>query len=170
MFDIADKLFPNLLTLFAQLSATGIIYLLYRKYLHEPVMSYLDAQSEELDKAQHLAEEIEQEALAKEKELVDEHQRSIEALERSREAMRRQVEKEREEILKQAELRSQLMIEQAEFEIEKQKVTMINEVEKHVLDIAANIAERTLENYSYSEEDVLQSLEAELEQITNETH
>lgn len=170
MIDIADKLFPNILTLLTQLGATGVIYLLYRKYLHEPVMNYLDKQAEELDKAQHLADDVEAQAKAKEQELEFEYQRNIETLQRSQQALKREAEKERNEILKQAEERSQLLMEQTDVEIEKNKKAMLDELEDYILEMAVSVAERTLENYSYDEEEVFNSLEAELEQMNNETH
>ena len=46
---IAEKLIPNLLTMAAQLCATGVIYLLYMKFLQEPVSKYLDARAEKME-------------------------------------------------------------------------------------------------------------------------
>lgn len=169
MFDIADKLFPNLLTLLTQLSATGVIYVLYRKYLHEPVMAYLDTQAEELDKAQGLADEVEREAREKEQELELAYQRNIETLARSEKALKIESQRERDEILKLAEERSKLIMEQTELEIEKQRTAMLMELEDYVLETAVSVAERTLENYAYDEAEIYKSLEAELEQMHNET-
>lgn len=169
MVDIADKLFPNILTLLTQLGATGVIYLLYRRYLHEPVMNYLDTQAKELDEAQSLADNVEKKAVVKEKELELEHQRNIEALVRSEEALKRESQKQREEILRQAEERRQLMLEQTKVEIEKQKQAMMAELEEYILETAASVAERALENYSFNEEEMYNSLTAELEQMHNET-
>lgn len=167
--DIANKLFPNILTLLTQLGATGVIYLLYRKYLHGPVMDYLDTQAEELDEAQNLADEVEEKALAKEKELELEYQRNIETLERSEKALKRESQKQRDEILQQAKERSQRMIEQSKLEIEKEKQAMLIELEDYVLETAVSVAEKALENYSYEEEEIYNSLELELEQMHNET-
>ena len=169
MFDIADKLFPNVLTLLTQLGATGVIYLLYRKYLHEPVMNYLDTQAKELDEAQNLADNVEKQAIAKEKELELSYQRNIETLARSEQALKKESQREREEILRQAEERRQRLMEQTELEIEKQKQAMLIELEDYILETAASVAERALENYSYDEEEIYRSLEVELEQMNNET-
>lgn len=169
MIDIADKLFPNILTLLTQLAATGVIYLLYRKYLHEPVMDYLDTQAEELDEAQNLAKDVEKQAITKEKELELDYQRNIDKLARSEKALKKESQKEREEILSLAKEQSKLMMEQSEFEIEKQKQAMLIELEDYVLETAVNVAERALENYSYDEEEIYNSLEIELEQMNNET-
>lgn len=170
MPDIASKLFPNILTIFTQLCATGVIYLLYRRFLHEPVMAYLDRQAKELNKAQHYADEVEKEAKVKAERLEAEHQQQIEALRRSQETMKKETEKEREEILKQAEAQGERILQQTEAELEKKKTEMLREVEEHVLEIAVNVTERTLDNYSYDEDDMYHSLETELEQISNETH
>ena len=170
MLDIADKLFPNILTLLTQLGATGVIYLLYRKYLHEPVMSYLDAQAEELDKAQGLAEDVEREAKEKEQELELAYQRNIDTLARSEKALKIESQRERDEILKLAAERSKIIMEQTELEIEKERAMMLKELEDYVLETAVSVAERTLENYAYDEAEIYKSLEAELEQMHDETN
>ena len=41
MFDIKELLFPNIITVLVQLSDRSY-FLLYRKYLHEPVLKILD--------------------------------------------------------------------------------------------------------------------------------
>lgn len=170
MVDIADKLFPNILTLLVQLAATGIIYLLYRKYVHEYVMSYLDTQAAELNKAHLYAEEVEQEAEQKSQSLETEHELRTEQLRKSQEMMRKEAEKERDEIIKRAEAERNAMLQQARAEIEKDRVALLTEVEKHVLDLAVNVTERTLESYSYNEEEIFRALETELEQMNNETN
>lgn len=170
MIDIAEKLFPNLLTLLAQLAATGIIYLLYRKYLHQPVMNYLDKQAEELNEAQNYAKIVEEEAQAKTQALEKEHQEEVERLKRAQQAMEVEARKEREKIIEQATYEKELMLEQAQNEIEIQRANLIAEVEDYLLDVALNLTERTLENYDYDETEIYHSLEVELEQMNNETH
>lgn len=170
MVDIADKLFPNLLTFLVQLAATGVIYLLYRKYVHEHVMNYLDNQAAELNRAQLYAEEVEQEADEKSRSLEREHEKKSEQLLRSQQMMRKEAEQEKASILKRAEAEKDAMLQQAQTEIEKERAVLLTEVEKHVLDIAVNVAERTLERYSYDEEEIFQALESELEQMNNETN
>lgn len=170
MLDIADKLFPNLLTLLAQLAATGVLYLVYRKYLHQPVMNYLDRQAEELNEAQNYAKSVEEEAQAKTQALEKEHEEKVEQLRRAQQAMEAEAERERDKILEQATYEKELMLEQAQNEIEIQRAELIAEVEDYLLDVALNLTERTLENYEYDEAEVYQSLEVELEQMNNETH
>ena len=170
MLDIADKLFPNLLTLLTQLAATGVLYLVYRKYLHQPVMNYLDRQAEELNEAQNYAKSVEEEAQVKTQALEKEHEEKVEQLRRAQQAMEAEAERERDKILEQATYEKELMLEQAQNEIEIQRAELIAEVEDYLLDVALNLTERTLENYEYDEAEVYQSLEVELEQMNNETH
>lgn len=169
MLDIADKLFPNLLTLLAQLAATGILYLLYRKYLHQPVMDYLDRQAEDLNEAHHYARQVEEEAQVKTQELELEHQKQVERLKRTQEAMEAEANRERDKIIEQAEYEKEIMLEQAQNEIEIQRAELIAEVEDYLLEVALQLTERTLENYDYDETEVYHSLEVELEQMNNET-
>ena len=157
MVDIAEKLFPNLLTLFTQLAATGIIYFLYRKYVHQFVLNFLDKQAAELDKAQNYASVVEEGAAENAKRLEAEHQEKVEQLRKSQLAMRKMAEKD-------------AMLAEARNDLAKERQQMIQEVEAHVLDLAISITERTLENYSYNEEEVFQVLETELEQMQHETN
>ncbi len=170
MVDIAEKLFPNLLTLLTQLAATGIIYLLYRKYVHEHVMTYLDKQAAELNAAQNYAKEVEEEASVKSQELDAEYEKRIEQLRRSEEMMRKEAQQERAGILRRAEEEREALLRNAQIEIEKDREALLREVEAHVLDLAVNVTERTLESYSYDDEELFKVLESEMEQMSHETN
>ena len=170
MVDIAEKLFPNLLTLITQLAATGIIYFLYRKYVHQHVLNFLDQQAAELDKAQNYAKVVEEGAAENAQRLEAEHQEKVEQLRKSQLAMRKMAEKEKEAIMQQAEAERDAMLAEARNDLAKEKQQMIIEVEAHVLDLAISITERTLQNYSYNEEEVFHVLETELEQMQHETN
>ena len=170
MVDIAEKLFPNLLTFLTQLAATGIIYLLYRKFVHEHVMNYLDKQADELSTAQNYAKEVEEEATAKSRELDAEYEKRIEQLRRSEEMMRKEAQQERAAIIRRAEEEREVLLQNAQIEIEKDREALLREVEKHVLDLAVNVTERTLESYSYDDEELFRVLESEMEQMSHETN
>lgn len=170
MVDIAEKLFPNLLTFLTQLAATGIIYLLYRKFVHEHVMNYLDKQADELSTAQNYAKEVEEEATAKSRELDVEYEKRIEQLRRSEEMMRKEAQQERAAIIRRAEEEREVLLQNAQIEIEKDREALLREVEKHVLDLAVNVTERTLESYSYDDEELFKVLESEMEQMSHETN
>ena len=170
MVDIAEKLFPNLLTFLTQLAATGIIYLLYRKFVHEHVMNYLDKQADELSTAQNHAKEVEEEATAKSRELDAEYEKRIEQLRRSEEMMRKEAQQERAAIIRRAEEEREVLLQNAQIEIEKDREALLREVEKHVLDLAVNVTERTLESYSYDDEELFKVLESEMEQMSHETN
>ena len=170
MVDIAEKLFPNLLTLLTQLAATGIIYLLYKKYVHEHVMAYLDKQAAELSAAQNYAKEVEEEAAKKSNALDADYAKRTEQLRRSEELMRKEAQQEREEIIKRAEEEKEVILRSARIEIDKDREALLREVERHVLDLAVNVTERTLESYSYDEEELFKVLESEMEQMSNEAN
>ena len=170
MVDIAEKLFPNLLTFLTQLAATGIIYLLYRKFVHEHVMNYLDKQADELSTAQNYAKEVEEEATAKSRELDAEYEKRIEQLRRSEEMMRKEAQQERAAIIRRAEEEREVLLQNAQIEIEKDREALLREVEKHVLDLAVNVTERTLESYIYDDEELFKVLESEMEQMSHETN
>lgn len=170
MIDIAEQLFPNLLTLLTQLAATGIIYLLYRKYVHTHVISYLDKQTAELNRAQNYAKEVEIEAEKKAQTLEEDHQKKISQLRQTEQLLRKEAEAERQLILKRTAEERELMLEEGRNEIEKNRIQLLQEVEKHVLDLAVTLTEKTLEHYTFDDEELFKVLEAELEQMHNETN
>lgn len=91
--DIADKLIPNVLTMITQLVATGILFMVFKKYLYKPVLAYIDKRNE-----------AEQNRLAE----------AQSALEKAQ-----SIEKDRQEQFKQASTRISEMVETAKDEAER---------------------------------------------------
>jgi F-type H+-transporting ATPase subunit b len=50
MFDISEQLFPNLITILVQLCATGVIFIMYKKYLHQIVLDFIDKKADAFQK------------------------------------------------------------------------------------------------------------------------
>lgn len=165
MPDILDKLVPNLQTMLVQLVATFIIYLIYRKFLHEPVVNYLDSRADKMREAEIYAEKVEEEAKARQEELKAEHKKALENVERLREQTLKEIAEEREHLLEKARSESDRIIERANEQIEASRDSMMEEVEEHAIDLAANITKRALQGMNVSEEDSLKSLEAEMNRV-----
>lgn len=161
--DIASKLFPNFLTILTQLAATGIIYLLYRRFLHEPVMSYLDRQAEEIHEAQDYAEKLESQAQERQAVLEAQYQEEVAAIRRSQEAMREEAERERQDILRQANEEKTYILQQARQAIAQERQAMLSEVSDQVLDLAVDVSHKALDNYEFDEDIIYLNLERELE-------
>ena len=84
--------------------------------------------------------------------------------------MRKEAQQERAAIIRRAEEEREVLLQNAQIEIEKDREALLREVEKHVLDLAVNVTERTLESYSYDDEELFKVLESEMEQMSHETN
>lgn len=166
MIDIADKLFPNILTLLAQLAATGVLYVLYRKYVHTPVMSYLNRQAQELQEADQLAAKVEEDARQRQAQLELEFKEEKEKLMQEHERQLKESLRQRDAIIHEAHQEKQHIIQQGQLEIEQNRQAMLKEVEEESLNIAVDVAQRVLENYSYDQADIVQGIQKELEKVS----
>ena len=65
MPDIAGKLFPNLTTLIVQLLSTGVLLLIFKKYLWKNVMEYFAKRADYIESTINEAKEMNEKASAK---------------------------------------------------------------------------------------------------------
>lgn len=168
MVDIFSKLMPNLQTLITQLIATGIIFLVYRKFLHQPVLNFLDKQADDLREAERHVETIENEAREREEALNKEREEAIESLERMRKNSRQEISEEREKMLEQARAESERITAEANERIEKTREEMMKEVEDYALELAVSVNRRVLSDMDVSEEATLSSLQKEMDRVIND--
>lgn len=163
--DIAGKLIPNIMTVAAQLCATFVIYLLYKKFLHEPVMSYLDARADKMvdDLALAAANKEESHALLEEAKITQrELMQKSKVLE---EQMRASAMKERQEIIDSAqdEIQAQRDRNQALYEEERQE--LLKSQNKYILEMALLLNEKVLLDHEFNHDDALQDLETAMGQL-----
>ena len=64
MPDIAGKLFPNLTTLIVQLLSTGVLLLIFKKYLWKNVMEYFAKRADYIESTINEAKEMNEKASA----------------------------------------------------------------------------------------------------------
>lgn len=167
MVDIFSKLVPNLQTLITQLIATFIIFLLYRKFLHQPVLNFLDKQKDNLRKAELHVEAVEKEAEEREQALNQEREEAMASLERMRNNSRQEINEERERLLREARVESERLTAQAEERIEKTKEEMMKDIEDYALELAVSVNQRVLSDIDVSEEETLSSLQKEMDRVIN---
>lgn len=168
MVDIAEKLFPNLLTLLTQLASTGVLYWLYRKYLHEPVVEFFDRQANKMTEAEDYAEEVQKRAEENEQEVAEQRQASLQQIETTKSKMMEEAERQRQELINQANEEKGQIVEDGRRQIEDERTKMVTEVEDHLVTVAMLMSQRALENYEVSDEQSLHSLEKELEKVLHE--
>lgn len=165
MFDIPEQLFPNILTILVQLSATGVIVFLYMKFLHQPVLRILDKKAEDFQKeyneVEHLKKEQAEAQLAFE--VAKKHQND--SLEQARKQMQADMEKTKSKLMSEAEDELVRMKQEALREIEDERKEMVDSVERHVLELATSMVEKVLEGYHFEEDQMIHALEKEMDKI-----
>lgn len=163
--DIAEKLIPNLLTMLAQLCATGILFFLYKKYVHSWVLNYLAKKEAKLKEAEELAAEVESKARQQERELEAQRLQMKASMEKMQESMERSLQEERTQMLAQTKAENKRLSEQAQQQIERDKKQMQKDVEEYAVGLAMTLTERVLENYELSEQTILNALKLEMSRI-----
>lgn len=165
MFDIAEQLFPNLLTMIVQLCATAVIYVLYKKYVHQIVIDYIDKRRAKLTEAQTLAAEVDQRAKEQAEELAVERNKTIQEIEAQKQLMIQQVEQQKAIMLAEAKKEADQLKTDAEITINRERLAMMDEVEDYILNLAALMTQRVLENYPVDEKAMMRALQIEMSRI-----
>lgn len=163
-FDILSKLIPNVLTMITQLAATGVIYLLYKKHLHQPVLDYLAARraliADELASAEKMRNEAEAIKVQGEAEYADLY-KEIAIL---KEKLTEDAKREHERLLVAAKEEITVLKEQSEKALRLEREQMHEELYANLLEVAATINHKVLEEVKYDEDDMLAALQKEIDQ------
>lgn len=162
MFDISEQLFPNLITVIVQLCATGVIFLLYKKYLHKPVLKLMDRKANDFQKQYEDIKELKDEQVNSRAIFEKEKLKQEELLMLQKERMLKEIDEIRKQFTMQMQQERTLLLEQSAKEIEQERIKMISSVEKHVLDVSVSLVEKVLEGYVFDEEQIIKSLETEI--------
>lgn len=163
--DIAGKLIPNILTMAAQLCATGVIVFIYTKYMHAPVMKYLDARTSKMvdDLAIAAQNKAESQTLLEEAKLT---QRELLAKSKVlEEQMRLSAMKERQEIIDSAQDEIQAQRARNQAMIQEERETLLKEQNKHVLELALLLNEKVLLQKEFNHDGAIDDLASALETI-----
>lgn len=162
-FDVVSKLFPNILTMITQLLATFIIFILYKKFLHEPVLAYLDKRqaivADELASAKGLNEEAQARKAASEAEYAQFHQ-ELNALKTQ---MVDDAKKERDAIIASAQVEVDKLRAANMRALESERAALYAEVEDYIFDVASLVNKRVLEDITFNEADMLKALAKEID-------
>lgn len=163
MPDIKELLFPNILTLLSQLAATGVIYLLYRKYVHAFVLDILDKKATDYQAAYEEIESLNKQQTLERQKFEQEKASQHEVLERSKQMMLKDIEAMRDKLIADTNLDIERMKKQAKDALEKEKQAMLEEVEQELVSVAFGMTEKVLEGYRFDEAEMLQALEKEMD-------
>lgn len=143
-FDIAGKLFPNITTLIVQLLSTGVLLILFKKYLWIPVQKYFAKRADFIESQINEAKEMNEKAKAY---MVESEKQAREGALEYREIVEKakaDALKVRDGIVSDAKKEASTKIEQAQKEIEAEKVQAKAEMKEEMIDIAMEVATRIM--------------------------
>lgn len=163
--DIAGKLIPNIMVMVVQLCSTGVIYLIYKKYLHGPVMNYLDARALQME-ANLTEAALNKVESVKVLEETKETQRAL--LQKSKvleEQMRLSAMKERQEIIDSAQDEIQAQKDRNQAQLEEERSALLREQNQYILDMALLLNEKVLTKQEFNHDSALTDLESAMEQL-----
>lgn len=142
--DVAGKLFPNITTVVVQLLATGVMLLVFKKFLWVPMQAYFEQRAtfiedsiNEAKDMQSQAKEYVQESATQAKAAAVEYQQIVE---RAKEDAK----KVREDMIEKAQKEANEKIEQATREIEAQKEATKQEMKVEIVDVALEMATKVM--------------------------
>ena len=160
--DILEKLVPNLLTMITQLAATGVIFIMYKKYLHNPVTKYLDARKFQREEDLVSASLSKTKAKELQMETKVEYENARTEISALREKMLHDAEVEKERIIASAKVEIDMLKKRNDQILENERIRLYSEVNTHLLDVASEINKKVLEDYSYNDEEMLSALQKEM--------
>ena len=150
--DVTSKLFPNLTTLIIQLCSTGVLYLVFRKFLWVPVQNFFAKRADFIEGQINEAKEMNEKAKA----LMEESdQQARESAVEYREIVNRakdDAQATKNKIIDDAKLEAQAKIAQADREIEAMKAKAHDEMKEEMVSVAIEVASKVMSKEMDSEE------------------
>lgn len=164
--DIAGKLFPNITTLIVQLLSTGVMLLVFKKYLWVPVQNYFAKRADFIESQIKEAKDMNEQAKAF---MVESEKQARESAREYRDIVERAKSdalKVRDDIIIEARKEAASKIEQAQKEIEAEKVQARDDMKEEMVDIAIEVA-RKIMNKDMDTEQNKQLVEEFVEKVVN---
>lgn len=144
MPDIAGKLFPNLTTLIVQLLSTGVLLIIFKKYLWKYVMQYFAKRADYIESTIQDANEMNEKASSN---LAVAEKQAREAAAKYREIIDQAKEdgqKVKQQIVEEANKEARQKIEQAQREIETEKQQAREDMKQEIVDVAIEVATKVM--------------------------
>ena len=152
-FDVQGALFPNLLTMLAQLCATLVLFLLCKKLLWKPARKILDERRTSMNKsltdAKKYKEEANEELNKAKSELELAKKESVDIISNAR----NEAENLKKDILDDANKAASLKIEDAEKRIEQKHEELKDEIKEEIVDVAMSAVKKLLNEKMTDEDD-----------------
>lgn len=144
--DILTKLFPDMVTMVAQLGATALLLWGFKKYLWKPMTAYLEKRAEAEDNALRSADEANKLAqinLAHSEVTLVETNQEIKGLIEQGKEEAKQI---KEKLMADAKAEADAKLEAARREIEHQKTQLRKDIESEIIDVALIAAKKLMED------------------------
>lgn len=143
--DVAGKLFPNIATIIIQLCATGVMFMVFKKYLWNTVKAFMEKRAEIIEGNILEAKQINEKA----KVFIEESENQAKAAAKE---YREIIEKAKDEalmvkegILEEANKEAKAKLVQADRQIEAQKLAAKEEMKQEIVEVALEVATKVME-------------------------
>lgn len=163
MIDIASKLFPNILTIVTQLCASLVIFVMYKKYVHDHVIRFLDDKQQMMVDATEKAKAVDLEAKKQREQLNQEREIMKRDMESYRLTLERKAKQEYDAQVKAAANEIARRNEASLQQINKEKEAMLKEVKEHAVDLAYAMSERALKEFEIGSDVSLDQIQRKLD-------
>lgn len=151
--DIMGRLFPDLRTMLVQLTATGVLFYLFRKYLWNTVSTYLQKRSDFMQQQLLDAKQANDEAQKTLEDSKEQLQRAASEATRIIERGSNEGKRIKEELVIEAKHEAMFKLETARQQIAAEKATMKSEIQREIVDVALLASEQLLKNVVDSKAD-----------------
>lgn len=144
MPDIGSKLFPNVTTMIVQLCSTGVMLILFKKFLWKPILAYFAKRADYIEKNISDATDMRAQASTY---LEESEKQSREAAKQYREIVNQAKDDAttaKQQIIDEANKQARDKIEQARHEIEAEKLQAKQEMKEEIVDIAVAVATKVM--------------------------
>lgn len=150
--DVASKLFPNVTTLIVQLLSTGVMFLLFKKFLWVPVQEYFAKRADFIESQINEAKDMNEKAKGF---LLDSETKARESAKEYRDILEKAKQdalSTKDKILDEAKKEANARVEKARREIEAEKAQAKAEMKEEIVDIAMEIATKIMNKDMNSKE------------------
>ena len=151
--DIAGALFPNLLTMIVQLSATTLLFLMFKKLLWIPIKEYLAKRAEHADhmlKEAHDANSVARSNQLQSEVMLTEAARQAKQIIENGKSEGVRI---KDQLIQTGKTAADAKLESATREIDHQRRQLRSEIEGEIVDVALLAASKLLEGKIYEAED-----------------
>lgn len=144
--DIMGRLFPDLRTMLVQLTATGVLFYLFRKYLWQTVSNYLQQRSDFMQQQLLDAKQANDEAQTTLEQSKEQLQRAAAEASRIIERGNNEGKRIKEELVSEAKQEAAFKLDSARQQIIAERASMMSDVQREIVDVALLASERLLKD------------------------